>query len=39
MLPVLNIPGDEWETGVPGGKNKLVGRRENPTDIINEGKI
>ena len=37
-LPVPNIPGDEWENRSTRGKNPLVGRRENPTDInLHEG--
>ena len=32
-FPFPNIPGDEWENRSARGKNPLVGRRENPTDI------
>jgi len=40
MLPVPNIPWDEWENrSARGMKNPLVGGRENPTDIMIEGKI
>ena len=37
-IPVPNIPGNEWENRSTRGKNALVGRRENPTDInLHEG--